>query len=142
MLSNYNFSDSSLSVMILIFGFAIALGIGFYLFIRFFKQETKFKLSAVEVDVLKAADVISWFKIEDNLKQLKENPELQPVVLKGDAVKTLKSFKNISEDKNRCVAALFDKTKNHVAIAQVFIYKVMEEDLIKMFGNKDMIIMS
>lgn len=121
----------------------VFVGGGFYLLRRLFGQESDFKISdKVQVEVLRANDVISWFKKDDILKQIKENPDIQCVVIKGESVKMVQDIKNIPENKNYCMVALFDKKSSSVVTAQVFIYKEMEEDLVKMFGDKDMIVLS
>lgn len=132
-------SDSSFMGIILIIGFAVGLGVGIYLFRRFFKAEYK-GIEKVQVDVLKAIDVVNWFKKDEILKQIRENPDIICVAIKGDSVKTIGNITDVSDNKNQCVVALFNKKKNSIITGQIFIYKEMEEDLKKMFGDKDMIV--
>lgn len=137
MADNSNSANTLISLLLSGLGvIAIFVG-GYYLFKKLFKQ--KEILPESQVDVLKAADVITWFKKEENLKLFEENPDFLPVAMKNKAVKD--AGIDISEEKNSCIVAIFDKEKKSIVTGQIFVYKEMDDDLKKMFGDKDMIVL-
>ena len=107
----------------------VALGVGTYFL---FKKKTKIEdvIEYESVETLTLELVVSFFKNLDVLKMLKEDKNLLAVAIKDDSAKTV-------------VLACFDKEKNEIVCDKYkgYKYQKLNDDLIQMFGNKDMIVL-
>ena len=107
----------------------VALGVGTYFL---FKKKTKIEdvIEYESVETLTLELVVSFFKNLDVLKMLKEDKNLLAVAIKDDSAKAI-------------VLACFDKEKNEIVYDKCkgYKYQKLNDDLIQMFGNKDMIVL-
>jgi len=100
-------------------------------------------LEFTEQNTVAAKDIISWFKKPENANILKENSDFIALCIKGN--ETLKYVKDTNfgsqENKIDCVAAIFDSKKNEIVKGILFKCNQLNEDLLKLFGDKDMIVL-
>lgn len=107
----------------------VALGVGTYFL---FKKKTKIEdfIEYETVETLTLELVVSFFKNPDVLKMLKEDKNLLAVAIKDNSAKTV-------------VLSCFDKEKNEIVYDKYkgYKYQKLNDDLVQMFGNKDMILL-
>jgi hypothetical protein len=128
-MSKNGFSLFEIVAAIFIIGGAV------FFILRFFKSKSPLK--EIQVEILKASDVIAWFKNDDIMKRI-DKEKILPIIVKDKEVENLisKSF----ESKQCCLVCILDRKRNKIIEGEMFVYNEMDEDLKKMFGEKDMII--
>ena len=107
----------------------VALGVGTYFL---FKKKTKIEdfIEYETVETLTLELVVSFFKNPDVLKMLEEDKSLLAVAIKDNSAKTV-------------VLVCFDKEKNEIVYDKYkgYKYQKLNDDLVQMFGSKDMIVL-
>ena len=95
-----------------------------------FKKRIKESIDYEEIETLTLEIVVSFFKNPDILRMLREDKNLLAVAIKDDSAKGI-------------VLACFDKEKNEIVYDKYkgYKYQKLNDDLIQMFGNKDMIVL-
>lgn len=127
------FGDGFLNVLLI-----IGLFVGAYLIYRIIKQGKsdiniddigeKIELNEINLEV-----IIDWFNQDEVKKLLSEDQNNKAILLKPG-----KSFK-VDDKKNVAIQCVFNSKNNKIIKGRAITYQHMNEELEKMFGEKDMI---
>lgn len=101
------------------------------------KEETEH----IEIDECKLENIIEWFKQDKFIKYTKDKKNIL-VLIKGDnSVSGLNELKKKYKG-NYLIQAFYDKEKESILFNRVIFFKTLSEDLLKQFGDKDMLIIN
>ncbi len=94
------------------------------------KKKIKESIDYETIETLTLEMAVRFFKNPDMLRMLREDKNLLAVAIKDDSAKTV-------------VLACFDKEKNEIVYNNYkgYKYQKLNDDLVQMFGNKDMIVL-
>ena len=123
----------------IILGVGIAVvGAGAYLLYRSSKAVS---IKTEKVDKLTMSKVLQWFKSDEVKSELLKKPNLISVVLRGEELK--KHAKNLKQEGQDTVilVGLFNNAKGEIEKGQLFICNSVDQELIDLFGDKDLIVL-
>ena len=98
-----------------------------------FLHRRRSSLPVVRKDLLTLTDVVSFFKQPLMVEKLKKDTDLTAVAIR-----------ELVDGGSKIVLCLFDRDKNIVDshCAQMYMVAKIDDDLARMFGEKDMIVMT
>lgn len=103
-----------------------------------YKQRKKEDYEYEKFDYLTSDIIIEWFRREDIRHLLQENKNLKAVVLRGEELK--KFLSDIDKSDNYIFQCVYDSLSSSIKKGRLIKFANISDDLLKLFGNKSMII--
>jgi len=120
----------------------ITLAVFAYIFWKYkFKNNESLSFSVMNVETLNQKLIVDWFKKEENINRLKSDDNLIAVSIKGED-KPNDVINNLIVPKGSYLVCLFNEASNEVIDGLIFKPNSISEDVIDMFKDKDMVILS
>ena len=109
------------------------------LLLIYYKQKKLNSFQTIDIDTVTKDILTSWFKRDEVLSQLKQNEDYIAIVVKAGHEIT----KNINiKTSDTLIQILFDKSNDDIVEAQLLNYKSISTEVLEMFSDTDMIVLS
>ncbi len=113
------------------------------IFIIFKRKKNEYEL--LEKEVLMFEDIIIWFKRND-ISTLLKNKNMKAILLKGTEIDKFANLfdnnlrKKFKTHSNILIQSVYNTENNTLVYYRVILTTIISEELIKLFGDKEMLV--